>query len=170
MLIGLMGAGKSTIGRRLAARLDLPFKDADFEIEEAAGLSIQEIFALHGEARFRDGEERVIERILQTRPVVLATGGGAYMSERTRNCIADQGISIWLRAELDVLMRRVRRRGHRPLLQNPDPEGTMQRLMNERHSTYALADIVIESQDAPHDTIVEDVMDALDIWLQAHPA
>jgi shikimate kinase len=125
VLVGLMGAGKSTVGRRLAQKLGLPFRDADHEIEAAAGMSIPDIFSIHGEAYFRDGERRVIGRLLQEGPMVLATGGGAYMNEETRARIAENGVSVWLRADLDVLMRRVRKRATRPLLQNPDPEGTM---------------------------------------------
>src|SRR5918992_1572516 len=118
VLVGLMGAGKSTVGRRLAARLDLPFKDADAEIEAAAGMSVSDIFAIHGESYFREGERRVIGRLLQEGPCVLATGGGAFMHPETRAWIAQNGISIWLKAEIDVLMRRVRKRSNRPLLKN----------------------------------------------------
>ena len=116
VLVGLMGAGKSTVGRRLAARLDLPFRDADAEIEAAAGMSISEIFAVHGEPYFRDGERRVIARLLQEGPIVLATGGGAFMNAETRARIAETAISVWLRADFEVLMRRVRKRANRPLL------------------------------------------------------
>ena len=129
VLVGLMGAGKSTVGRRLAQKLALPFRDADHEIEAAAGMTIPDIFAIHGEAHFRDGERRVIARLLQEGPMVLATGGGAFMNEETRDRIAEQGISVWLRADLDVLMRRVRKRANRPLLQTADPEGTMRNLI-----------------------------------------
>src|SRR4051794_37504987 len=139
VLVGLMGAGKSTVGRRLAQKLGLPFRDADHEIEAAAGMTIPDIFAIHGEAHFRDGGRRVIARLLQEGPMVLATGGGAFMNEETRAGIAERGISIWLRADLDVLMRRVRKRVTRPLLQNPDPEGTMRQLMERRHPIYATA-------------------------------
>ena len=165
VLVGLMGAGKSTVGRRLAARLGLPFKDADQEIETAAGMSIPDIFASHGEAYFRDGERRVIARLLQEGPAVLATGGGAYMHPETRSRIAETGISVWLRADFDVLMRRVRKRSNRPLLQNPDPEGTMRRLMDSRHPIYALADLTVHSREIPHDKVVQDALCALDGWL-----
>lgn len=165
VLVGLMGAGKSTVGRRLAARLGLPFKDADQEIETAAGMTIPDIFAEHGEDYFRDGERRVIARLLQQGPAVLATGGGAYMNAETRVRIAEAGISIWLRADFDVLMRRVRKRSNRPLLQNPDPEGTMRRLMDARHPVYALADVVVNSREIPHDRVVHDALVALDGWL-----
>jgi shikimate kinase len=165
VLVGLMGAGKSTVGRRLAARLDLPFTDADAEIEAAAGMSIPEMFALHGEAYFRDGERRVIARLLGHGPAVLATGGGAYINPETRARIADAGIAVWLRADFDVLMRRVRKRHNRPLLQNPDPEGTMRGLMEARHPIYALADVTVDSREIPHDRVVEDTVRAIAAWL-----
>ncbi|MEQ8827075.1 MAG: shikimate kinase [Parvibaculum sp.] len=155
VLVGLMGAGKTTVGRRLARRLDLAFVDADAEIEEAAGETIPEIFERRGEAAFRAGERRVIARLLSGPPQVLATGGGAYMDPVTRANIAARGISIWLKADLDILMKRVGKRGDRPLLQNGDPRATMQRLMEERYPVYAEADITIERLDGPHDTIVE---------------
>jgi shikimate kinase len=166
VLVGLMGAGKSTVGRRLAQALKLPFRDADHEIEAAAGMTIPEIFAVHGEEHFRDGERRVIARLLQEGPIVLATGGGAFMNEETRSRIAEHGISIWLKADLDVLMRRVRKRSTRPLLQNPDPEGTMRRLMELRHPVYATADIMIDSHETPHDKVVAEVVRALDEWFE----
>lgn len=161
VLVGMMGAGKSTIGRRLAARLRLPFTDADTEIEAAAGMSIPEIFETHGEAYFRDGEARVIARLLAQGPGVLATGGGAFMREETRNCIRAKAISIWLRADADVIMRRVRRRADRPLLQTADPEGTVNRLLGEREPVYRSADLTISSRDVPHDRIVEECLEAL---------
>jgi shikimate kinase len=166
VLVGLMGAGKSTVGRRLAQVLKLPFRDADHEIEAAAGMTIPDIFAIHGEEHFRDGERRVIARLLQEGPMVLATGGGAFMNEETRQSIAEQGISVWLKADLDVLMRRVRKRDTRPLLRNPDPEGTMRRLMEIRHPVYALADFTIASHEAPHDRVVADIIKALGEWFE----
>ena len=165
VLVGLMGAGKSTVGRRLAQTLKLPFRDADHEIEAAAGMTIPEIFAIHGEDHFRDGERRVIARLLQEGPIVLATGGGAFMNHETRLRIAEHGISLWLKADLDVLMRRVRKRTTRPLLQNPDPEGTMRRLMDLRYPVYATADLTIDSHEAPHDRVVADIVRALGEWL-----
>jgi len=165
VLVGLMGAGKSTVGRRLAQTLQLPFRDADHEIEAAAGMSIPDIFSIHGEEYFRDGEKRVIARLLQEGPMVLATGGGAFMNEETRQRIAEQGISIWLRADLDVLMRRVRKRATRPLLQNSDPEGTMRRLMEARHPVYATADLAVDSHETPHDRVVADIVKVLTAWL-----
>ena len=165
VLVGLMGAGKSTVGRRLAQTLQLPFRDADHEIEAAAGMTIPEIFAIHGEDHFRDGERRVIARLLQEGPIVLATGGGAFMNDETRLRIAEHGISLWLKADIDVLMRRVRKRTTRPLLQNPDPEGTMRRLMEVRYPVYATADITVDSHEAPHDRVVADIVRALGEWL-----
>jgi shikimate kinase len=161
VLVGMMGSGKSSVGKRLAARLDLPFVDADAEIEAAAGMSIPDIFATHGEAEFRAGEVRVIARLLESGPVVVATGGGAYMNERTRAAVAERGVSIWLKADLDVLMRRVRKRANRPLLQTADPEGTMRALLSAREPVYAEADITVESRDAPHETVVEGAIAAL---------
>jgi len=161
VLIGLMGAGKSAIGRRLAKRLGLPFVDADKEIETAAGKSINEIFADHGEDYFRDGERRVIARLLSNGPIVLATGGGAYMNADTRAEIAEKGVSIWLKADLDVLMERVSRRDTRPLLRAGDPRETMQRLIDERYPVYAGADITTESRNVPHEIVVEQIVDAI---------
>jgi shikimate kinase len=160
-LIGLMGAGKTAVGRRLANRLDIAFTDVDDEIELAAGKTISEIFADHGEAYFRQGERKVIARLLGSGPQVLATGGGAYMNAETRANIAKHGISIWLKAELPVLLHRVRRRDQRPLLANGDPEDVMRALMQERYPIYAEADITVESRDVPHEVIVNEVVEAL---------
>jgi shikimate kinase len=161
VLIGLMGAGKTAVGRRLANRLELPFIDADTEIEVAAGQSIPEIFAEHGEAYFRQGERKVIARLLEGGPQVLATGGGAYMSGDTRANIKAHGISIWLKAELRVLLKRVGRRDNRPLLSGCEPETVMKTLMAERYPIYAEADLTVESRDVPHEVIVTAVIDAL---------
>lgn len=161
VLVGMMGVGKSTIGRRLAARLRLPFIDADTEIEAAAGMTIPEIFERYGEPHFREGEARVIARLLDDGPLVLATGGGAYMREETRTRIAARAVSIWLRADHDVIMRRVRRRADRPLLQTADPEGTVTRLLTEREPVYGKADLTIASRDVPHDRIVEECIETL---------
>lgn len=169
VLVGLMGAGKSTVGRRLAQTLKLPFRDADHEIEAAAGMTIPDIFAIHGEEHFRDGERRVIARLLQEGPIVLATGGGAFMNAETRQNIAEHGISIWLKADLDILMKRVRKRDTRPLLRNPDPEGTMRHLMEQRYPVYAKADITIDSREAPHDRVVADIVKVLNEWFAAEP-
>ncbi|WP_316862960.1 shikimate kinase [uncultured Cohaesibacter sp.] len=162
VLVGLMGAGKTTIGRRLAKRLAIPFRDADHEIEAAANMTVAEIFAQHGEAHFRDGEKRVIARLIDEGDQVIATGGGAWMNAETRDLVARSGISIWLKAEFNVLMARVRRRSHRPLLKDPDPEGVMRRLIDQRYPVYAEADVTVMSLDAPHEQIVTSVIDAIE--------
>jgi shikimate kinase len=161
VLVGMMGAGKSSVGRKLAARLLLPFADADTEIETAAGMTIPEIFQIRGEPEFRSGEARVIARLLEGGPRVLATGGGAYMNAETRKLIKDKGVSIWLRAGFDVLMRRIKRRTDRPLLHTADPDATLKRLIDERYPVYALAELAIESRDVSHEVIVEEVIAAL---------
>ncbi len=161
VMVGLMGCGKSSVGRRLAAKLGLDFVDADNEIERAAGKTIPEIFEDYGEVHFRDRENRVICRLLSDGPQVLATGGGAYMRADTREAIGRAGIAVWLRAELRVLMRRVMRRQDRPLLKTPDPEATMRDLMKERYPVYGLADIVVDSRDASHEVVVGDIIQAL---------
>jgi shikimate kinase len=161
VLVGLMGCGKSAIGRRLANRLGLNFIDADEEIEKAHKKSITEIFADHGEAYFRDGERKVIARLLASGPQVLATGGGAFMNEETRANISRTGISIWLRAELPVLLRRVSKRDTRPLLKTGDPEVVMRNLMDARYPVYAEADITVESRDVAHEVIVGEIIAAL---------
>lgn len=162
VLVGMMGVGKSTIGRRLAARLRLPFTDADHEIEVAhAGMTIPEIFSDHGEPYFRDGEARVIARLLESSPGVLATGGGAFMREDTRDRIRAKAVSVWLQADADVILRRVRRRVDRPLLQTEDPAATIQRLIEVRYPVYQLADLTVLSRDEPHDRIVNECVDAL---------
>jgi len=163
VLVGLMGAGKTTIGRRLAAKLNLSFVDADHEIERAAGMSVSDIFEQHGEAHFRDGEQRVIARLLDNGPQVLATGGGAYMDPETRKNIAKKGICIWLKCSHKLLMRRVRKRGGRPLLKADDPDGVMQDLINKRYPVYGEADITVVSRDVSHNTIVNDAINALTI-------
>jgi shikimate kinase len=161
VLIGMMGAGKSTIGRRLAARLNLPFVDADNEIEAAAGMTIPEIFEAHGEPHFRDGEARVIARLLDNGPGVLATGGGSFMREETRQRIGAKAVSIWLKADPDIIMRRVKRRADRPLLHTADPAATVTRLLSEREPVYERADITIASREVPHDKIVDECIEAL---------
>lgn len=165
VMVGLMGCGKSSVGRRLAGKLGLPFADADDEIVRAAGKSINEIFADHGEPYFRDGERRVILRLLAGGPQVLATGGGAFMNPETRAAILANSVSIWLRAELPVLLKRVAKRDTRPLLKTGDPESVMTDLMAKRYPVYAEADITIESRDVPHDVIVGEVLSALDAHL-----
>lgn len=164
VMVGLMGCGKSSIGRRLAAALGLPFVDADDEIERAALKTIPEIFADHGETYFRDGERKVIKRLLDNGPQVLATGGGAFMNEETRAAIKAVGISVWLRADLDVLMRRVAKRDNRPLLRADDPTAVMKNLMDQRYPIYAEADITIDSRDTMHDVIVNEIVTALSTY------
>lgn len=160
-LVGLMGAGKTTVGRRLAAALQLPFVDADVAISEAAGRTIPEIFSEHGEDEFRRGERQVIARLL-TGPVhVLATGGGAFIDTRTRALMKERAISIWLKAPLDVLMKRVEKRGDRPLLQQDDPRAVMERLIAERYPIYSEADLIVESSSGPHNIAVAAVLEAL---------
>jgi shikimate kinase len=155
VLIGMMGAGKSSVGRRLSARLGIPFVDADSEIEAAAGMTIPEIFETHGEPYFRAGEARVIARLLDGGPQVLATGGGAIMNQQTRDLIRIKGISVWLKAELEVLLRRTKRRNDRPLAEK------IKDLMPLREPVYAQADIVVQSRDEPHDIIVDEIITAL---------
>lgn len=161
VLVGMMGAGKTSIGRQLAEVLRLPFRDADEEIERAAGLTVAEIFQLHGEADFRRGERSVIKRILEGPPLVLATGGGAYMDPETRAVVKERGVSVWLKADLDVLMRRVLRRPTRPLLKGDDPRGTMQALLAVREPVYAEADVMVQSNHGPHGAAVESVIKAI---------
>ena len=167
VLIGMMGSGKSSIGRRLALRLGIPFVDADAEIEKAAGMSIAEIFSARGEAEFRSGEARVMVRLLEGGPQVLSTGGGAFMNSNTRVAIADKGISIWLNAAFDVLMKRIKRRHDRPLLKTEDPAGTLRKLMNERYPVYALADVTVQSRDVSHEKIVDEIVEALAARVEA---
>ena len=161
VLVGMMGAGKSSIGRRLGIRLGVPFVDADSEIEKAAGMNIPDIFASHGEPDFRAGEARVIARLLETAPQVLATGGGAFMNADTRRLIASKGISIWLKADYEILMRRIRRRQDRPLLKTDDPGITLRNLIEVRYPVYGLADLTVQSRDVPHDKIVDEIVAAL---------
>ena len=169
VLVGMMGSGKSSIGRRLALRLGIPFSDADAEIERAAGMSIPDIFSIRGEAEFRSGEARVILRLLENGPQILATGGGAFMNADTRTAIASKGISVWLNAEFDVLMRRIRRRHDRPLLKTGDPAETVRKLIQERYPIYALADLTIESRDVPHEKIIDEIVSLLAAHLRMLP-
>lgn len=170
VLVGLMGSGKSSVGRRLAARLGLDFTDADAEIEAAAGCSIPDIFASHGEAAFREGERRVIARLLDTPGLVLAAGGGAYMDETTRARVGEKAISVWLRADLEVLLERVSRRGNRPLLKRGDPREILSKLIEERYPIYAEADIVVDSLNGPHEAVVEKIVQSLAAYLKADVA
>jgi shikimate kinase len=168
VLVGMMGVGKSSIGRRLAARLGVPFVDADAEIEKAAGMSIADIFARHGEVDFRSGEARVIARLLDGGPQVLATGGGAVMNADTRAAIKAKGVSIWLSAEFEVLMRRInKRKNDRPLLQTADPAATLRELLVAREPVYAQADLTVQSREVPHDAVVAEIMTVLTAFLNA---
>jgi shikimate kinase len=155
VLVGMMGAGKSSIGRRLAGRLGIPFIDADTEIESAAGMTIPEIFDKHGEPYFRAGEKRVIARLLDNGPQVLATGGGAVMDQNTRDLIHIKGISVWLKADLDVLLKRTKRRNDRPLAEK------IKDLLPQREPVYSMSDIVVQSRDEPHETIINEIMSKL---------
>jgi len=170
VLVGMMGAGKSSIGRRLAQRLDIPFVDADCEIEIAAGMSIEDIFATRGEPEFRAGEARVIARLLEGGTQVIATGGGAFMNADTRAAINAKGISVWLKADFDVLMRRIKRRNDRPLLKIDDPEAKLRELIDLRYPTYALADLTVQSRDVVHEKIVDEMVGVLSRHLGFEPA
>jgi shikimate kinase len=167
VLVGMMGAGKSSIGRRVAARLAIPFVDADAEIELAADMTIAEIFAVHGEPYFRAGEARVIARLLERGPQVLATGGGAFMNAQTRAALKEKAVSVWLKADLDVLTRRLRRRNDRPLLKTDDPVATLTNLLQIRDPIYATADVTVLSRDVTHDVIVDEIVAAVGAKLDA---
>jgi shikimate kinase len=167
VLVGMMGAGKSSIGRRVAARLAVPFVDADAEIELAADMTIAEIFAVHGEPYFRAGEARVIARLLERGPQVLATGGGAFMNAQTRAALGEKAVSVWLKADLDVLTRRLRRRNDRPLLKTDDPVATLTDLLRMRDPIYATADVTVLSRDVTHDVIVDEIVAAVCAKLDA---
>ena len=162
VLVGLMGAGKTTVGRRLAARLGLPFVDADAEIEKAAGRTISEIFEDFGEKEFRKGERRVIARLLRGKPIVLATGGGAYMDPRTRDRVRRKAISVWLKADVKLLAKRTAKRDTRPLLKTGDPVSILEKLAAERYPVYAEADVTVESGSGPHADVVSRILDALE--------
>jgi shikimate kinase len=162
VMVGMMGAGKSSIGKRLAARLGIPFVDADAAIEEAAGMSVTDIFEAHGESSFRSGEARVITRLLENGPQVLATGGGAFVNHETRDRIHEKGISVWLKADMEVLLRRVlRRRNDRPLIRNDDPAVTLTNLLAAREPYYSQANLIVVSRDVPHEIIVEEIVTLL---------
>ena len=170
VLIGMMGAGKTSVGRRLAAALDLPFVDADAEIEQAANLTVAEIFSTYGEEHFRQGERKVIARLLAGGPKVIATGGGAFMNEETRSEIGRHAISLWLKASLPLLMERVQRKANRPLLSEVDPKAVMKRLLAVREPVYATADITVASKDTPHVVIVGNALKALEEFLLSENA
>jgi shikimate kinase len=167
VLVGMMGAGKSSIGRRVATRLAIPFVDADAEIELAADMTIAEIFAVHGEPYFRAGEARVIARLLERGPQVLATGGGAFMNAQTRAALTEKAVSVWLKADLEVLTRRLRRRNDRPLLKTEDPVATLANLLQLRDPIYATADVTVLSRDVTHDVIVDEIVAAVGTRLDA---
>ncbi|RAK51523.1 shikimate kinase [Phenylobacterium deserti] len=167
VLVGLMGVGKSSVGRRLASALDLPFRDADSEVETAAGRSIPEIFADLGEPAFREGERRVIARLLELPPHVLATGGGAFVSAETRDLIKSKAISVWLKADLEVLARRVARKDTRPLLAGKDPLQVLKAQAEARYPTYAEADVTVETGDAAHHVTVDQIIRALTTHLES---
>ncbi|MEP7241114.1 MAG: shikimate kinase [Devosia sp.] len=160
-LVGMMGAGKTTVGRRLAARLGRHFVDSDEEVEKAAGMTIEEIFAAHGEADFRAGEARVIARLLKDRDLVLGTGGGAFINAETRALIKAAAISVWINADFELLYHRVQRRSNRPLLKTANPRETLQALIEARYPIYAEADITVVSKDVPQDQVASEVIDAL---------
>lgn len=161
ILVGMMGAGKTTVGRRLAARLGRRFLDSDEEIEKAAQMTIPEIFAQRGEPEFRTGEMRVISRLLKENDLVLATGGGAFVNPETRALVKSGAVSVWLKADLDVLFERVSRRSNRPLLKTADPKGTLEKLIEDRYPIYAQADVTVMSRDVPQDSVAADVISAL---------
>lgn len=161
VLIGMMGAGKTTVGRRLAARLGRHFVDSDEEVEKAAGMSIEDIFAAHGEADFRAGEVKVIARLLKESGMVLGTGGGAFMNPETRMLIKQTGVSVWIKADFELLFQRVSRRSNRPLLKTPNPRETLQTLIDARYPTYAEADITVVSRDVPQEQVATEVIDAI---------
>jgi shikimate kinase len=172
-LVGMPGSGKSSIGRRLAPRVGVAFVDADAEIEEAAGgMTVAEIFAAHGEAEFRALEARVIARLLDEGPSVIATGGGALINESTRRLVAEKSVAVWLKAEIPVLLRRVRRKSDRPLLKGKDPEATLRQLLADREPLYAEAPIVVASREGPHEHVVDSIVEELERILspaEAHP-
>ena len=170
VFVGLMGAGKTAIGRRVAASLSLPFVDSDQEIETVSRMTIAELFERYGEAEFRSLEQRVILRILEGGPQVLSTGGGAFVNAQTRAAIEEHGLSVWLRAEIDTLMERVSKKQNRPLLKTADPRGTLERLMIERHPVYALADLTVPTRDEHKEVIAAEVIDALARHVAARPA
>lgn len=161
VLVGMMGAGKTTVGRRIAARLNRHFLDSDEEIEKAAQMSIPEIFEQRGEGEFRAGETRVIARVLKDSEIVLATGGGAFVNGETRALVKGEAISVWLKANVDILFERVSRRSNRPLLKTPNPRATLEKLIEERYPIYAEADITVSSRDVPQDVVAQDVIDAV---------
>ncbi|MBD0414131.1 shikimate kinase [Oryzicola mucosus] len=169
VFVGLMGAGKTAIGRKVANTLGIPFTDSDHEIESVSRMTVPELFERYGESEFRALEQRVIGRILEAGPQVLSTGGGAYMNAQTRQTIAERGVSVWLKAELDLLMERVAKKQNRPLLKNPDPRGTLAKLMDERYPVYALADLTVPTRDERKEIIAGEVIEAIARHLDGNP-
>jgi len=167
VLVGMMGAGKTTVGRRLAARLGRHFVDSDEEVEKAAGMTIEDIFATRGEADFRAGEVRVIARLLKDADLVLGTGGGAFMNAETRALIKSAAVSVWIKADFELLFTRVQRRSNRPLLKTANPRETLQGLIDKRYPTYAEADVTVVSKDVPQDQVASEVIDAVVAYLGA---
>lgn len=170
VLIGMMGAGKTTVGRRLAAKLGRHFVDSDEEVEKAAGMTIEEIFAAHGEADFRAGEVKVIARLLKDANIVLGTGGGAFMNAETRALVKASAVSVWIKADFELLFQRVSRRSNRPLLKTANPRETLQRLIDTRYPVYAEADITVVSRDVPQDQVAAEVIDAVGEFLRKETA
>jgi len=164
VLVGMMGAGKTSVGRRLAAQLGRTFIDSDFEIEAAAGMNIEDFFAIHGEAEFRSGETRVIDRLLRQQDIVLATGGGAFINPATRALIAKRTVSVWIKAEFELLFARVSRRSNRPLLKTPNPRQTLKKLIEERYPVYAEADLTVISSDVSQDVVASRIITQLDSY------
>jgi shikimate kinase len=170
VLVGMMGAGKTTVGRRVAARLGRTFLDSDEEIEKAAQMTIPEIFEQRGESEFRAGETRVISRIMTEKNVVLATGGGAFVNAETRALVKSEAVSVWLKAEVDILFERVSRRSNRPLLKTPNPRATLEKLVEERYPIYAEADVTVVSRDVPQETVASDIIEAVILYLEKQDA
>jgi len=168
VLVGMMGAGKTTVGRRVAARLNRRFVDSDEEVEKAAGMTIPEIFAAHGEADFRAGEARVVARLLRDPDIVLGTGGGAFINEETRGLIKAGALSVWIKAELDLLFARVQRRSNRPLLKTANPRETLKGLIERRYPIYGEADITVLTRDVPQDQVAAEIIDAAIAYLAPH--
>ncbi|MCF6301941.1 MAG: shikimate kinase [Devosiaceae bacterium] len=166
VLVGMMGAGKTSVGRRLATHMGRKFLDSDLEIEAAAGMSIEDFFATHGEADFRVGETKVIQRLLGESNIVLATGGGAFINPLTRDIIKKQSVCVWIRADFDLLFARVSRKSNRPLLQTPNPKQTLKNLIDARYPIYQKADVIITSRDVPHETVVNDIIEGLNVYFQ----
>lgn len=167
VLVGMMGAGKTTVGRRIAGRIGRQFIDSDAEIEKAAGMNIEDFFKAHGEEEFRAGEARVIARILKEKDIVLGTGGGAFINEGTRALIKNEAVSVWLNADFELLFSRVSRRATRPLLKTANPRATLQKLIDERYPIYAEADVSVTSRDVPHDTVAADIIDQVARFLSS---